>query len=96
VRRIPTQPIKVRHLVVRGRYQHHVWRKIGLLREKLLGSLIEVGRRSRIDEQHRRFLRREIRRIFDEVVNLFLAVGTLVSRVSTKHNQHQGASMLLL
>jgi len=61
VRRVPAQTVQVRHLVVRVDHELYVGRQIGLLFQKLLGMLIEIGWRTRIDEKNIHFLVREVR-----------------------------------
>src|SRR5208282_955958 len=78
MRRIPTQSIKVRHPVVRIGHKNDVRGHIRLLGEELPRMLIEICGGSRVDQQNRRFLRREVRRMFDEIVNLSYAERALV------------------
>ena len=59
VRTVPSQSIQVGDLIVRIRHKNNIGWQPGLLLEKLLGMLIEISGRSRVDQEHSRVLRFE-------------------------------------
>jgi len=82
----PAQTVQVRHLVVRVDHKRYVGRQIGLLCQKLLGMLIEIGWRTRIDEKNIHLLVREVRTVLYEIVDLFDTVWALISGESAKQH----------
>src|SRR5271170_1771009 len=94
MRRIPTQSIQVGNLIVRICHKYHVGRQLGLLFEELLRMLIEISGRSRVDQEHSRVLRLEVRGMVCEIMNLLDAVRTLIARKTSQYHQNEIMSFL--
>jgi hypothetical protein len=54
------QSIEIGDLIVRIRHENNIGWQLGLLFKKLLRMLIQIGRRSWVDQKHSRGLRFEV------------------------------------
>src|ERR1700757_4304929 len=70
MRRVPTQTIQIRDLIVRIRHENNIRWQLGLLFEEFLRMLIQISGRSRINQQHSRVLRLEVGSMIYEIMNL--------------------------
>ena len=88
VRSIPPKIVKIRHLVVRVGDHDDIRRKIGLLGEKLLRVLVEIGWRSGVDQKHDGLFGCERWSVLNEIVCLLLAIRTLIARIAAQQDQN--------
>ncbi len=89
-RLVPAQPVEVRELVVGVEQQGHALGQRFVLHEFFSTALQVVGR-ARIDEQHPRSNRLELRGMGDQVVDLARANRALVARVAAQYDQRHRA-----
>ena len=87
MRSIPSQPILVGECIGGVCDQVDVGGKRVLLGKKFLGPLIEIGRRSGINQKHLYPQRRKLSRILHKVVYLAGAVWALIARITTEDDE---------
>lgn len=95
MRSIPSKVVKIRHLVVGVRDHDDIRRKIGLLGEKLLRVLVEICRRSGVDQKHNRSLGCECWSVLNQIVCLPLAIRALIARIATQQDENDISLMFL-
>src|ERR1700751_207132 len=79
---VPPQPVEVRQFVVGVSHENDVGRQVSLFFEELPRVLVQIGGRSRIDEEYTRILGRKVRGVLNEVVDLPHTVGALIAGIA--------------
>lgn len=95
MRSIPPKIVKIRHLVVRVGDHDDIRRKIGLLGEKLLRVLVEIGWRSGVDQKHNGLFGCERWSVLNEIVCLPLAIRALIARIAAQQDENDISLMFL-
>lgn len=96
MRGVPTEAVRIGHLVIRIGDQNDIGGQVGLLRKEFFGVLIQVSRWSGIDQEDLDVLSRKIRGMLNEIVDLFHAERALITGEAPQQNQHQAAVLQFL
>jgi hypothetical protein len=87
---VPSKTVGVREVVARIKHQIKIGGQF-LTRHKLIRLASQILRWSRVDQDNLRADLRKARGVGDEVLNLPVAVGTLIPRISPQHDENYGA-----